>query len=213
MRARGGAARRDGDEGNFGTFVQMLFHMKKMTFFHLIVILFIAGSLEPVRCSAQDKPAQPVPTLRSILLEQYKTTYNVQDWFVPATKSVEGLSAEQAIWKPCDSCHSVAQEVTHIIFWDKEQLAKFRGEKPDAFDGNNSKTFVNMDKAQWAAIVAQLNQVLGDIQKMIENADDAKLQGMASAITHISAHHAYHTGQILFIRKMQGSWNPENGVK
>ncbi|MEP6937737.1 MAG: hypothetical protein ABI871_06680, partial [Chthoniobacterales bacterium] len=29
----------------------------------------------------------------------------------------------------------------------------------------------------------------------------------------ISTHNAYHTGQILYVRKLQGSWNPANGVK
>ena len=158
-------------------------------------------------------PSAPAPTLRSVLLDQYKTTYNVQDWFVPVMNAVQGLTPEQAIWSPCDSCHSIAQEVTHIIFWDKEQLAKFRGEKPDPYPGDNSKTFVNMDKTQWAAIVAQLNQVLGDIQKAFETADEAKLKTMYNAISHINTHHAYHTGQILFIRKLQGSWNSSNGVK
>ena len=39
---------------------------------------------------------EPPPTLKSILLEQFKTTHNDQDWFVPASKAVEGMTAEQA---------------------------------------------------------------------------------------------------------------------
>ena len=33
------------------------------------------------------------------------------------------------------------------------------------------------------------------------------------AINRQIAHYAYHTGQILYVRKLQGSWNPDNGVK
>ena len=41
--------------------------------------------------SAQNpKPA----TLRSILLEQLRTTHNEKDWFVPIDIAVEGLTAE-----------------------------------------------------------------------------------------------------------------------
>ena len=185
-------------------------HMKKTSFISPLSVWLLCLFIQPVVSFAQDKAN---PTLKSILLDQFKSTYNVEDWFVPATKAIEGMTPEQAIWKACDSCHSVAQEATHLIFWDKEQLAKFRGEKPDPFDGDNSKTFVNMDKAQWTAIVNQLNQVLGYIEKTIEQADETKLKQMYSAIAHISTHNAYHTGQILFIRKMQGSWNPQNGVK
>jgi hypothetical protein len=177
--------------------------MKKPSFIFLFSILFTILFLQARPSFAQDKGN---PTLKSILLEQYKSSYNVEDWFVPAMKSIEGMTAEQAAWKACDSCHSVAQEVTHLIFWNKESLAKFKGEKPDPFSGDNSKTFVNVDKAQWMAIVAQLDQVLGDIQRFIEQTDEAKLKQWYSQIAHISAHNAYHTGQILFIRKMQGSW-------
>jgi len=36
---------------------------------------------------------------------------------------------------------------------------------------------------------------------------------MASTIAHIGTHNAYHTGQILYVRKMKGWWDPEKGVK
>jgi len=42
---------------------------------------------------------------------------------------------------------------------------------------------------------------------------DEKLALNATLISHISTHNAYHTGQILYFRKIQGSWNPANGVK
>jgi hypothetical protein len=34
-----------------------------------------------------------------------------------------------------------------------------------------------------------------------------------SEIAHIGTHNAYHIGRIVYVRKEQGSWNPENGVK
>jgi uncharacterized damage-inducible protein DinB len=50
-------------------------------------------------------------------------------------------------------------------------------------------------------------------ENAIEAADDAKLEKWYVTISHISTHNAYHTGQIVFIRKLQGSWNPAKGVK
>lgn len=47
----------------------------------------------------------------------------------------------------------------------------------------------------------------------IRNADDAKLRSWASALAHINTHTAYHTGQILYIRKLKGIWDPNQGVK
>ena len=57
-----------------------------------------------------------VSTLKSILLEQLKTTHNVKDWFVPPTIAVAGLTAEQANWKDNSNNHSIAQLTTHLIF-------------------------------------------------------------------------------------------------
>ena len=38
-------------------------------------------------------------TLRSVLLEQLRTSHSEKDWFVPIDVAVEGLTAEQASWK------------------------------------------------------------------------------------------------------------------
>ena len=43
--------------------------------------------------------------------------------------------------------------------------------------------------------------------------DEAKLAENAQVFTHISTHNAYHIGQIIYVRKEQGSWDPKNGVK
>jgi uncharacterized damage-inducible protein DinB len=163
---------------------------------------------------AQTKPPAPPPTLKSILLSQLKSTHDAQDWFVPASKAVEGMTADQANWKDGNANHSVGQLVAHLVFWNREQLAGWRGEKKQAFSGKNDETFGgNLDDAAWKKAVKDLDTVLSDMEKWIESADEAKLQKQYDAIAHVSAHNAYHTGQILYIRKQQGSWDPEKGVK
>lgn len=61
-----------------------------------------------------------LPTLRSILLEQLKTTHKVKDWFVPPSIAIAGLTPEQANWKDNTDNHSIAQLTTHLIFWNKQ---------------------------------------------------------------------------------------------
>jgi uncharacterized damage-inducible protein DinB len=164
--------------------------------------------------AAQSTPA-PSSTLKSVLLSQLKTTHSEQDWFVPASKSVVGLTARQAAWKEGNGAnHSVSQLVQHLVFWNRSQLASWKGEKGPAYSGKNDDTFGNdLDKAAWEDAVRQLDAVLTDMEKWIEAADDANLKKQADNIAHVSAHNAYHTGQILYIRKQQGSWDPEKGVK
>ncbi len=152
-------------------------------------------------------------TLKSILLEQLKTTHNVKDWFVPVDTAIAGLTAEQANWKDSTDNHSIAQLTTHLLFWNKQSLDKFKGKKPDAFDGNNKETFTKVTDQSWNATIAQLDQVLTEWEQVVAASDEKTLQKWYSTIAHIGTHNAYHTGQILYIRKMKGWWNDNNGVK
>jgi uncharacterized damage-inducible protein DinB len=175
----------------------------------LALLLLLAA---PFQSFAQDKPKTP-PTLKSILLEQLRTTHDKEDWFVPINIAVAGLTADQAKWTPGAGDHSVGQLANHLLFWDTEALARFKGEPPPKFDGNNDETFNNFDAKQWDATVKQLDKVLADWEQAVEAADDKKIEENASLIAHVGAHNAYHVGQILYVRKLQGVWNPANGVK
>ena len=156
---------------------------------------------------------KPAPTLKSILLEQLRTTHSDKDWFVPANIAVAGLTAEQASWTDGKGNHSVGQLANHLIFWNRQVLAKFKGEIPAKFSGNNDETFNNFDSKKWNATVQQLDEVMTEWEKAVEAADDKKIQASASTIAHVGAHNAYHIGQIIYIRRLQGSWDPEKGVK
>ncbi len=166
--------------------------------------------LNAVTANAQ---TDSMPTLKSILLEQLKTTHNIKDWFVPADTAIAGLTPEQANWKDSSENHSIAQLTTHLIFWNTQMLDKFKGAKPDAFDGNNKETFSPVDATSWPATVAKLDSVLTAIEVAVNAADEKKLQKWYDTIAHIGTHNAYHTGQIIYIRKMKGWWNDANGVK
>ncbi len=154
-----------------------------------------------------------MPTLKSILLEQLKTTHNVEDWFVPPTIAIAGLTADQANWKDSSDNHSIAQLTTHLIFWDTQTLDKFEGKPRSAFDGNNKETFAPVTEQTWNATVQRLDSVLTALENAVANADESKLQKWYSTIAHIGTHNAYHTGQIIYIRKMKGWWDANKGVK
>jgi len=182
--------------------------MSKITFLLAAGLLVFSTAVT----AQPNAPKKPAPTLRSILLAQFKTTDDQADWFVPVMKSIQGITAQQAMWKPNDSCHSIGQLVYHIWFWNKQSLDKFNGRTPDKFDGNNDETFNDFTEASWASTVANLGQVMHDWEKAIGEADEAKLQTYYSTIAHINTHTAYHTGQILYVRKLAGNWDSSKGV-
>jgi uncharacterized damage-inducible protein DinB len=156
---------------------------------------------------------KPPATLRGILLEALHDTHDQEDWFVPANVAVAGLTAEQAKWSPGAGNHSVGQLAYHLWYWNSRELADFKGEKLPPFDGNNNETFDNFTAAQWDDLVKKLNQVMTDWETVVQTADDATLAKNASLIMHVGEHNAYHIGQILYVRKLQGVWDPAKGVK
>jgi uncharacterized damage-inducible protein DinB len=165
----------------------------------------------PLAVSAENP--KPPTTLRGVLLEQLHTTHDQEDWFVPANIAVQGLTAAQAQWSPGKGNHSVGQLAYHLWYWDARALQQFKGEKQAPFDGNNNETFDNFTPAQWDDLVKKLDQVMIDWEKTVEAADEQKLAANASLIAHVGAHNAYHIGQILYVRKLQGVWDPNKGVK
>ncbi len=177
--------------------------MKKAALFLLLTLPAIAFAQN------QNQPT----TLRGVLLAQLHSTHDKEEWFVPAKIAVAGLTAEQAKWMPPGGGHSVGQLAYHLWYWDNRALQQFKGEKPAPFDGNNNETFSDFNAAQWEDLQKKLDQVMTDWETAVEGADDQKLAKSASLIAHIGTHNAYHLGQILYVRKLEGAWDPSKGVK
>jgi len=174
----------------------------------LWILAFVAVFL--VSASAEDQ--KTAPTLKSILIEQLHSTHDKAEWFVPIDTAVDGLTAEQANWSDGKGNHSVGQLVNHLLYWNRRALEKFKGEPEDKYSGNNDDTF-KFDPKQWKDSVKQLDEVMTEWERAVESSDDAKLKEYYSTVAHIGTHNAYHIGEIVMVRKEQGSWNPEKGVK
>jgi uncharacterized damage-inducible protein DinB len=188
----------------------------------LLAVLLLGASVAPsvdksvfAAGGAQDskKEEKKPVTLKSVLLEQLRSTHTEKEWFVPINVAVQGVSADQANWTDGKGNHSVGQLTYHLYFWNKRVLEKIKGEQSSKFSGNNDETFTKFDAKSWASTVSDLNTVMADLEKAVESADEETLKKFASEIAHVGTHNAYHVGQIIYIRRLQGSWNPENGVK
>jgi hypothetical protein len=177
-----------------------------MKTFIAVLVLFVA-----VQCAAQESQQQKTPaTLKSILLQQLRETHNQKNWFVSGKEAMAGLTPEQAAWNDGKN-HSVGQLAQHLVFWNSQSLAQFKGEKP-AQPGDNNETF-KFDPKQWNSIVSQFDDVMTKLEEVVSSADDAKIQKLAPTVARIAQHNAYHIGEIVMVRKAQGSWNPDTGVK
>jgi DinB superfamily len=173
-------------------------------------MIIVALVLCTILARAQDSTRTDI---KSILLNLLETTHKKKDWFVPVDVALEGVTAEQAAWTDGSGNHSIGQLTHHLIFWNERLLTSFKGNTPPAFNGDNDETFNAFDKESWVAEVGKLDKVLSEWEKAIASSDEEKLKSWYENIANISTHNAYHTGQIIYVRKLQGSWDPRKGVK
>lgn len=169
----------------------------------------------------REKKAKPeTSTLRALLLSQLRSTHTQPEWFLPLDTAVSNLTAEQAKWVPTNASgkinpnanHSVGMIVNHMLFWNSNALAQLKGE-PVRNPQTNDETFNDFNPAKWNQIVHDLDAVMLSLEKLVAESDEPTLLEIAPTIEHISTHNAYHTGQIFYVRKLQGSWKQENDVR
>lgn len=186
----------------------------------IIILLISANAVALLAETPVPQPSPAPATLRSLLLAELHSTHDKAEWFTPVNTAVADLTAEQAKWIPqnahgkqdANTNHSVGMLAYHLVFWNENALARLQGEKPKGPNSNDA-TFNDFDAARWADIVQRLDRVMKALETEVEKMPEEKLAEVANTISHISTHNACHTGQILYVRKLQGSWNPENGVK
>jgi uncharacterized damage-inducible protein DinB len=158
---------------------------------------------------------------KNVLLEQFLCCHKKSRWFVSFEKAVAGLTPEQSLWKKSDSENSIREIISHLVFWNERFLNRFKNSEIPKMEGNNDTTFSYLKEYEWEQVLQQFNQVITDWYETIEKSEDEKLDEYISeqsketwleSISSITLHNAYHIGQIVTIRKMQGSWNKEQGL-
>jgi uncharacterized damage-inducible protein DinB len=162
---------------------------------------------------------------KQILLEQMQASHNQQSWFVTMNTAIAGINAEQAAWKTAVDNNSIWRIVNHLIFWNRVYLNRFLGTPNPNLKGDNESSFEGQRTSgtdeQWQAVAKDMYAVMSDWEKALTEASEAKLaepfsndspDPWGSFIALVNIHNAYHIGQIVTLRKQQGSWDKEQGV-
>lgn len=158
--------------------------------------------------------------IKDLLLEQHTACYDEDTWFVSVKNAVAGLTAGQAAWRPDGADNSIWEEVNHIIFWNDRWIKRFRGEMTYPEDIENTGTFKS-DETDWQKTLEKLDAVMGEWREILNHLTDEKLSSPVNdqytapwrtPLAQQNIHNAYHIGQIVLLRKLQGSWDPKKGV-
>jgi hypothetical protein len=153
-----------------------------------------------------------------LLLTQWGYCYDDTewDWYPPLTQALKGLAAEQADWRPQgDAANTIWENVQHLIFYKERLLKRLTGEEAEYPPGLiNDDTFTVTVKGEraWQETLSRLETVHNGIKEQIKSLREEDFERpipktpIGLWITNLALHDAYHTGQIMMVRKLQGSW-------
>jgi uncharacterized damage-inducible protein DinB len=154
--------------------------------------------------------------LKDTLTEGWDLTQNIEGWYPPLNDALKNVTHDQATWSaPGNASNTIEQIVNHLLYYKKRFLFRLEGKNWNATIRSNDETFSAMNEISslpWEQLVAELSSVNKQIRDTILKLSDGDLdlnlpdQPIGKQILNLIMHDAYHTGQIVFIRKLQGSW-------
>ncbi len=163
-------------------------------------------------------------TTKETLLEQFTACYDENGWFVALKNAAKNLTAEQANWRTENLDNSILEIVRHLNFYNEAYLRRFEGIDYVYPTDDNSETFRGTDEATeatWRMEIERFDSIMSEWRKLLEAASDDKFNEAVSAnnkslwsslLAHVNIHNAHHGGQIVLLRKLQGSWDAKQGV-
>jgi uncharacterized damage-inducible protein DinB len=161
-------------------------------------------------------------SIKQILIYQLGKCFETNGWFVATKNAIAGIDADQAAWKPEGSDNSIWSLLAHMNYYNNAYLERFQGRDFEYNIADNDETFTQaVSDDEWRAEVERFDSIMQGWQRVIAAADDAKFEELAppnneiswsQLIANINAHTAHHGGQIVLLRKLQGSWDSGKGV-
>lgn len=149
------------------------------------------------------------------LLLKWNYCYDQEDWYPPLAPALEGVTAEEASWRPQgEAGNTIWENVNHLLYF-KERLLKRLGKEETISEGiSNDDTFLNVEEGDeaWQKTVGRIAKAHKDIRDAVSRMSEEDLRRPApnrplqDQLHSLMVHDAYHTGQIILIRKLQGSW-------
>ncbi|MEQ7051941.1 DinB family protein [Paenibacillus alvei] len=162
---------------------------------------------------------------KEILLDQFLVCTLEKGWFAPLFTSLEGLSATQALWKPNDQVHSIWEIAEHLLFWQERYLLRFQQKLVPDLTMENEETFrlgkSDRTEEDWSELLQRFASVLDQWKQELTSSSESKMEEPArpgsdepweSTLINMNAHIAYHAGQIVYLRKLQGVWDSQLGA-
>lgn len=159
---------------------------------------------------------------KDILVHGWDFTYDIEGWYPPLKAALRDVDYEQASWKAeGKSSHTIGELVNHLLYYKKRFLFRLEDKPWTLTINTNDDTFFITDystQENWKNLIDQMASVHKSIRERMINLKDNDLDSVlpdkpiGGQILSLIMHDAYHTGQIIFIRKLFGSWSESRDV-
>lgn len=156
--------------------------------------------------------------VKDVIADQLLANANDPSWYLPFTDSVEGLTETEAFWKPSKDCHSIAEIVQHLLYWNETWQTRYKESNVQAVPPlkNNNESFIlpanrnfNYLKEHLLAVFLMWQELLTEEKMEVEVIGFPEKVKWWEVLGNVTTHNAYHIGQIIYIRKLQKSWHCE----
>lgn len=162
-------------------------------------------------------------SIKGLLLRQFDQGFDTNGWFVAVKNAIDGVSVEQAVWKPNDDVNCIWETLSHLTYYNNAYMQRFKGIDYQYDIATNDESFSTGEysEADWQSEIDRYSAVMTEWRALINEADEAKFAEPVSAenqtkwatlILNVAAHNAYHAGQIMLLRKTIGGWDRSKGV-
>jgi hypothetical protein len=140
-------------------------------------------------------------TSRQLLSRWMEEAWEGGLWAAPWKRVLEGLSAQQAAWRPAEGRKSIWELVNHVCFWREHELRKLAGEEisKEEVHQRNFEPPADTSDGAWQMSRHRFEQTHQRLREAIvqPGTDLARVQ-------YLIPHDSYHVGQIMALRALQG---------
>lgn len=152
---------------------------------------------------------------KEIILHLWDTAYDTEGWHPPLKDALQDLDHAAALWRPTAEAHNIWELLNHLITYKDRLICRLEGRVFDPSITDNEETFqrgIGKTENEWQARVVHLAEIQGTIRQKVMALSEADLDKplpdapVGGQLLSLTSHDSYHTGQIMFLRKLQGTW-------
>ncbi len=144
---------------------------------------------------------------------QFASMYNGHPWYGDSICQIlENVTPAKAYWRPTRDAHSIAQLVSHMMYWRHTLIKRLDGDinyKPSMKSDDNWKSNGQLKKLGWKSLRKSLDESQTKLLNLLAKQNDTLLKKKYSEkasfldlINGILQHDLYHTGQIAYLKSI-----------